>query len=87
MSKNANSADVRCLTRAMWKAGKSLISAQFKTVKGQLISKCLLSVFTFFQNRNEKKSTSSRVNFVRSFFERKVALKKSFQICLTFRTF
>ena len=49
--------------------------------KGQLISKCLFAVFTFFQNTNENKSTSSKVEFVRSFFERNVGLKKPFRIC------
>ena len=33
---------------------------------------------------NENKSTSSKVEFVRSFFGRNVGLKKSFRICLTF---
>ena len=46
--------------------------------KGQLISKCLFGVFTFFQKTNENKSTSSKVEFVRSFFGRNVGLKKSF---------
>ena len=52
--------------------------------KGQLISKCLFGVFTFFQKTNENKSTSSKVEFVRSFFGRNVGLKQSFRICLTF---
>ena len=60
--------------------------------KGQLISKCLfgvfyLSVFTFFQKTNENKSTSSKVEFVGSFFGRNVGLKKSFRICLTFNSY
>ena len=54
--------------------------------KGQLISKCLFDVFTFFQKMNVNKSTSSEVEFVRSFFGRNVGLKKSFRICLTFIT-
>ena len=53
--------------------------------KGQLISKCLLGVFTFFQKTNENKLTSSKVKFVCSFFGRILGLKKSFRICLTFR--
>ena len=56
-----------------------------KLAKGQLISKCLFYVFTFFQKTNENKSTISKVEFVRSFFGRNVGLKKSFRICLTFR--
>ena len=52
--------------------------------KGQLISKCHFGVFTFFQKTNENKSTSSKVEFVRSFFGRNIGLKKSFRICLTF---
>ena len=52
--------------------------------KGQLISKCLFGVFTFFQKTNKNKSTSSKVEFVPSFFGRNVGLKKSFRICLTF---
>ena len=43
--------------------------------KGQLISKFLFSVFTFFQKTNENKLTSSRVEFVLSFFGRKIGLK------------
>ena len=54
--------------------------------KGQLISKCLFGVFTFFQKTNENKSTRSKVKFVHSFFGRNVGLKKSFRICLTFST-
>ena len=53
--------------------------------EGQLISKCTFGVFTFFQKTNKNKSTSSRVEFVHSFFGRNVGLKKSFRICLTFR--
>ena len=49
-----------------------------------MISKCLFGVFTFFQKTNENKSTSSKVEFVSSFFGRNVGLKKSFRICLTF---
>ena len=52
--------------------------------KGQIISKSFFGVFTFFQKTNENKSTSSKVEFVRSFFGRNVGLKKSFRICLTF---
>ena len=44
--------------------------------KGQLISKCLFAVITFFQKTNENKSTSSKVEFVCSFFGRNVGLKK-----------
>ena len=53
--------------------------------KGQLISKCLFGVFTFFQETNGNKVTSSKVQFVHSFFGRNVSLKKSFRICLTFK--
>ena len=52
--------------------------------KGQLILKCLLGVFTFFQKMNENKSTGSKVKFVRSFFGRNVGLQKTFRFCLTF---
>ena len=45
-------------------------------VKGQLISKCLFGVFTFFQKTNENKSTSSKVEFVCSFFWKKRRLEK-----------
>ena len=54
--------------------------------KGQLISKCFFGVFTFFQKTNENKSTSSKDEFVRSFFGRNVSWKKSFRLCLTFTT-
>ena len=62
----------------------------FSVAKGQLISKCTFGVFTFFQKTNENKSfttvsKSSKVEFVRLVFRRNVGLKKSFQICLTFR--
>ena len=63
----------------------SLFFCQFYAI-GQLISKCLFDVFNFFQKTNENKSTSSKVEFVPSFFGRNVDLKKSFQICLNFRT-
>ena len=46
------------------------------TGKSQLISKCLFGVFTFFQIMNENKLTSSKVEFVRSFFGRNIGLKK-----------
>ena len=52
--------------------------------KGQLILKCLLGVFTFFQKMKENKLTSNKVEFVHQFFGRNVGLKKSFRICLTF---
>ena len=55
-----------------------------KAPKGQLISKCLFGVFSFFQKPIENKSTSSKVEFDHSFFGRNVSLKKSFQIFLTF---
>ena len=51
----------------------------FMPGKGQLISKCLYGVFTFFQKTNKNKSTSSKVEFVCSFFGRIVGLKKSRQ--------
>ena len=35
---------------------------------------------------NENESTSSKVEFVRSFFGRNVGLNKSFLICLTFKS-
>ena len=53
--------------------------------KGQLISKCLFGVFTFFQKTNKNKSTSSKVEFVCSVFCRNVSLKKSFRIFLTIK--
>ena len=61
----------------------------FKTImlwqtKGQLISKCIFGIFTFFQKTNENKSTSSKVEFVRLFFGWNVDLKKLFRIYLTF---
>ena len=57
---------------------------KYQQSKGQLISKCIFGVFTFFQKTNENKTTSSKVEFVCLFFGSNVALKKSFQICLTF---
>jgi hypothetical protein len=55
-----------------------------RLAKGQLISKCLLGVFTFFQKTNKNKLTSSKVEFVRSSFGKNVGLKKSFRFCLIF---
>ena len=46
--------------------------------KGQLISKCIFCVFTFFQKMSKNKLTSSKVEFVHLFFGRNVGLKKSF---------
>ena len=54
-------------------------------LKGQIISKCLFGVFNFFQKTYENKSTSSKVEFICSFFGRNMGFKKSFRICLTFR--
>ena len=50
--------------------------ASFEGGKGQLILKYLFCVFTFFQKMIENKSTSSKVEFVCSFFGRNVGLKK-----------
>ena len=64
----------------------SLISYYARKIdkpKVQLISKSLLGVFTFFKKMNENKSTSSKVELVRSFFGRNIGLKKSFLIYLT----
>ena len=60
-------------------------SCEWNGCKGQLISKCLFGVLVFFQKMNKSKSTSSKIEFVHSFFERNVGLKESFRICLTFR--
>ena len=46
--------------------------------KGQLISKCLFSVFNFLQKTNKKKSHSSKIELVRSFFGGNVGLKNRF---------
>ena len=46
--------------------------------KGQLISKCLSSVFTFFQKTNQNKLTSSKVEFV-SFLAETSAWKNDFE--------
>ena len=48
-------------------------------LKGLLILKCLFCVFTFFQKTNKNKLTSSKVEFVCSFFERNVGLKNHFE--------
>ena len=52
--------------------------------KGQLISKRLFGVFNFLQKTNKNKFHSSKIEFVCSFFEGNVGLKKSFRFCLTF---
>ena len=46
--------------------------------KGQVISKCLLGVYTFSQKTNENKSTSSKDELFRSFFGRKCDTKETF---------
>jgi hypothetical protein len=56
--------------------------------KGQIILKCLFSVFNFHQ-KNEQNQVklrfhSRRVEFVRSFFGGNVCLKKLFRLFLTF---
>ena len=54
-------------------------------IKGQLISKCVLGLFTFFQKNWTKSSRQAvKSKLVRSIFGRNVRLKKSFRICLTF---
>ena len=68
----------------MGKIQKNLQSKKMNC-KGQLISKSLFGVFTFFQKTKENKLTSSKVELDRSFFGRIVGLKKSFQICPTFK--
>ena len=60
------------------------MNLKLPTNKGYLISKCLFDAFTFFQKTNENKPTSSKVEFVSSFFGRNVGMKKWFRICLTF---
>ena len=47
--------------------------------EGQLTSKCLFGVFTFFQKTKENKSSSSKVEFFRSFFGRNDGLKNHFE--------
>ena len=44
--------------------------------KGQLVSRYLFGVFTFFQKTNKNKPASSKVEFVRSFFWKKRWLEK-----------
>ena len=48
--------------------------------KGQLISKCLFGIFTFFQKPNENKSTSSKVELFVRFLEETSAWKNHFEI-------
>ena len=49
-----------------------------QSFKGQVISKCLLGVYTFSQKTNENKSTSSKDELFRSFFGRKCDTKETF---------
>ena len=58
-------------------ANEKLLNNYLTLIKGQLISKYLFGVYTFFQETNKNKSTSSKVEFVHSFFVRNVGLKKS----------
>ena len=57
----------------------------FEHTKGQLISKCIFGVFNFLQTKDENKSHSSKIEYVRLLFGGNVDLKKSFRFCLTFR--
>ena len=50
--------------------------SEINVIKCQLISNCLLGVFTLFQKMNENKSTNSKVKFVRSFLWKKRRLEK-----------
>ena len=47
--------------------------------KGQLISKCLLGVFTFFQKTNKSKSTSIKLNLFIHSLEEKLAWRNHFE--------
>ena len=49
-------------------------------VKGQLISKCLLVDFNFFQKLNKNTSHSSKNEFIRSFLEKFTAWQFGFEI-------
>ena len=53
-----------------------LSTTSYFSLKGQLILKCLIGVFTFCQNRNQNNWTSSKVEFVHSLFGRNIGLKK-----------
>ena len=70
----------------LWKVRYFSKMAEIFNIKGQLISKCLFGVFTFFQKMNENKSTSSKVEFVRSFLVRSVGLKNRFEFVRTLVT-
>ena len=48
------------------------------TPKGQLISKCLFGLLTFFLKTNENMLTSSKVEFVCLFLEERLAWKNHF---------
>ena len=48
--------------------------------KGQLISKCLLAVFNFFQKTNKNMSHSSKNKFIRSFLEEFMTWQFAFEI-------
>ena len=46
-----------------------------KTVKGQLISKCLFGVFNFLQKTSKNKSHSGKIEFLCSFFGENIGLE------------
>ena len=61
---------------------KDEIETYFKKIgqiKGQLISKCLFGVSTFFQKTNKNELTSCNGKVVCSFFGRNVSLKNIFE--------
>ena len=61
-----------------------LPKCQLGEVKGQIISKGLLGVLEFSQKPNERIRSSSKNEFVRSFFGRIRGNQKSFRNYLTF---
>ena len=65
------------------------MSGQYGDGKDQLISKGLFAILEFFQKNDRNNSIivllGKKHEFVRSFFGRIVGLKKTLQLCLTFR--
>ena len=59
------------MIRYVLKAVNMYVVADIYVAKGQIISKCLLGVCTFFQKTNEYMSTGSKDKLFRSFFGRK----------------
>jgi hypothetical protein len=85
MSQNNASKSVHYITHQGYYTSLGYIKLSERG-KGQIISKCLFGVFNFFQKTNEKKSHSSKNEFICLFFGRIQDNIIFFRDYLTFRS-